>query len=130
MNVTVLPADLPERLQTVIRQCLQKDPKRRIRDVGDVTLAMEGAFETAVGAPSDSFAVPQPRVWQRPAPAAIAAIALLLIGGLAVWSFTRPEPSDLIRFTIVPPDTAQPDFSGAFSRPGDRTRWHPDRLSG
>ena len=45
VNVAVLPADLPETLRMVIRQCLQKDPKRRIRDIGDVQLAMEGAFE-------------------------------------------------------------------------------------
>ena len=100
-----LPIETPPRIRQLIQTCLQKDPKERVHDIADVRLAMEGAFETTVGAPSDSFAVPQPRVWQRPTPAVIAAIALLLIGGLAVWSFTRPEPSDLIRFTIVPPDT-------------------------
>ena len=47
VDVAVLPADLPETVRTVIRQCLQKDPKRRIRDIGDVQLAMEGIFETA-----------------------------------------------------------------------------------
>ena len=31
---------------SLIRQCLVKDPRQRIRDMGDVRLALEGAFET------------------------------------------------------------------------------------
>ena len=41
-----LPTRMPAGLQTVLRRCLEKDPKRRIRDIGDVGLALEGAFET------------------------------------------------------------------------------------
>ena len=64
-----LPIETPPRIRQLIQTCLQKDPKERVHDIADVRLAMEGAFETTVGAPSDSFAVPQPRVWQRPTPA-------------------------------------------------------------
>ena len=42
VNVRLLPTDLPETLRTVVRQCLQKDPKRRIRDIGDVQLQWKG----------------------------------------------------------------------------------------
>jgi serine/threonine-protein kinase len=42
----VLPAGLPARVVTVLRRCLEKDPARRVRDIGDVRLALEGAFET------------------------------------------------------------------------------------
>ena len=48
VNVTVLPAGLPETLRTVLRRCLEKDPLQRIRDMGDVRLAMDGAFETTL----------------------------------------------------------------------------------
>ena len=104
VNVTVLPADLPETLRTVIRQCLQKDPKRRIRDVGDVSLAMEGAFETAVSAAAELGATPQVRVWQRPVTLVTALLASLMIGGAATWSFTRPAPPRVARFDVSPLD--------------------------
>ena len=31
----------------LLRRCLKRDPKKRLRDIGDVRLALEGAFETA-----------------------------------------------------------------------------------
>ncbi|GMR22360.1 MAG: hypothetical protein BMS9Abin37_0705 [Acidobacteriota bacterium] len=41
-----LPLDLPATLRTYLGRCLEKEPKRRVRDIGDVLLAMDGAFET------------------------------------------------------------------------------------
>jgi serine/threonine protein kinase len=40
-------ADVPARVRQVLRVCLQKDPKQRAQAIGDVRLALEGAFETA-----------------------------------------------------------------------------------
>ena len=42
-----LPATLPPGIRTVLTRCLQKDPKQRLRDIGDVRLALDGAFERA-----------------------------------------------------------------------------------
>ena len=44
VNVTTLPPDLPANVRTVLRRCLEKDASQRIRDIGDVRLAMAGAF--------------------------------------------------------------------------------------
>ena len=84
-----LPADGPPRVRQLIQTCLQKDPKQRVHDVADVRLAMEGAFETTVTAPSEAVAVPQLQVWQRPVPALIVML-LVAITGVAVWSLVRP----------------------------------------
>ena len=46
VNVQALPSDLPPAVAGVLRRCLEKDASQRIRDIGDVRLAMEGAFET------------------------------------------------------------------------------------
>ena len=35
-SVTELRADLPKEFARLIRQCLQKDPKARLRDIGEV----------------------------------------------------------------------------------------------
>ena len=40
-------ADVPARVRQVLRVCLQKDPRQRAQAIGDVRLALEGAFETA-----------------------------------------------------------------------------------
>ena len=107
-----LPTALPPALVTYLRRCVQKDPRERIRDIGDVRLAMAGAFDVPIPPPLElpetPAAVSQLQVWQRPVPMAIAVLAALGLGGLAVWTLTRPAvvPADLMRFAIVPPDTA------------------------
>jgi hypothetical protein len=42
-----LPATLSPSLRTYLGRCLQKDPKQRVQSMGDVRLALEGAFEAA-----------------------------------------------------------------------------------
>ena len=102
LNVTRLPPDVPATVRTVLRRCLEKDPSKRIRDIGDVSLAMEGAFETTVSAPSEAIIVPKPRAWQRPETVAFVALASLAVGGLAVWTLMRPELPRLVRFAVSP----------------------------
>ena len=40
-----LPKMLPPALDTYLRRCLQRDPRERVRDIGDVRLALGGAFD-------------------------------------------------------------------------------------
>ena len=57
LNVKTLPPDVPTTVRTVLRRCLEKDPRERVRDIGDVRLAMKGAFDTtANSAPEPSVA--------------------------------------------------------------------------
>jgi serine/threonine-protein kinase len=110
----VLPSPVPPRIRQVIRGGLQKNVKSRIAHMQDVRLAMEGTFETTASASSDAVAAPQLQLWQRPTPALAAALALLVVGIVAGWALMRPDvvPADLVRFTIVPPDTAPLAFGG------------------
>ena len=41
----LLPAGLSPVVASYIKRCLHKDRKQRIRDIGDVSLALDGAFE-------------------------------------------------------------------------------------
>ena len=98
-----LPSDTPLRIRQLIQTCLQKDPKQRVRDIGDARLAMQGVFETTVGSSSEQGGSPPLAVWQRPTPAAIAALALLVVGGAAVWGLIGAAPSSpslVARFPI------------------------------
>ncbi len=40
-----LPTDIPQRLDNLIRRCLEREVRDRVQAVGDVRLAMLGAFE-------------------------------------------------------------------------------------
>jgi len=44
---STLPSALSPTVGTYLRRCLVKDPRERIRDIGDVRLALTGAFEAA-----------------------------------------------------------------------------------
>ena len=61
------------------------------------------AFETTV-TPSETAALPQLQVWQRPVPLVLAGLALMLLGGLIVWSTIRPTPGLVARFDYDLPD--------------------------
>jgi len=100
-----LPDGLPPLLVAYLRRCLEKDPSQRVRDIGDVRLALAGAFETAVprGAGTTVPAIP---FWRRPV--AVAAITLFAAAGtgLIVWALTRSGPSApraITRSTITLP---------------------------
>ena len=88
----------------MLATCLQKDPRQRVRDIADVRLAMEGAFETTV----ESTAAAHLQIWQRPIPTATMALVFAALVGLAVWAETRPElvTPRVERFAIPPPAPA------------------------
>ena len=98
-----LPKTLPPVLDTYLRRCLQREPRERVRDIGDVRLAMEGAFETAGRARIGSAETPPLQVWQRPIPALIAVLLVAVFSVLAVWFFTPPGPQPVVRSTLVDP---------------------------
>jgi len=87
-----LPASVSPTLRRLLHRCVDKDPKRRLRDIGDAKYEIEAAL-----AGQDSPAgivVPTPRHHAR-RKRAIAAASLLAagaIGGL-VWREAAPRPS-------------------------------------
>ena len=99
-----LPSTVPPRMANVIRRCLQKDPRQRVQAIGDVRLAMDGAFETTVGTSAGLVEVAPSKIWQRPAFLALAALVLVSGTGVAVWTATRPSPpapSPVVRFAVA-----------------------------
>jgi eukaryotic-like serine/threonine-protein kinase len=102
-------SDAPPSVQRLLSECLQKDPRKRLRDIGDVWRLMDGA---SPGASSNAPATPAPRrmLWIWPA---IAALFLLSTGALAFVHF-REKPPELapMRFEVpLPPKTALVTFA-------------------
>ena len=105
----VLPLDTPPLLLMFLKQCLKKDTKQRAQAIGDVRLALEGAFETAVPPTVESVVVPQSAVWRRPVPLALAASLLTaVVVGLAAWSlWPSADPPAVNRFDYLLPEGQQ-----------------------
>jgi len=98
-NWARLPATLSPALRTYITRCLQKDPRQRVQAIGDVRLALEGAFETAVPQTAAPAVVSD---WRRLALVGVAAIiASGAIIGTLVWVAIRPEPPRISRLQVA-----------------------------
>jgi eukaryotic-like serine/threonine-protein kinase len=74
-----LPPATPARIRTLIARCLAKDPRQRLRDIGDARLDLEAAPE----APALAASAAVRSAW-RALPWGIAAAAVL-VTGWAVW---------------------------------------------
>ncbi len=100
---TALPAEVSPAIRAVLARCLAKDRGQRMRDIGDVQLVLNGAFEAPAqpaGAATPSAAASRP-LWKRAIPIAAAVVASALAGG-AVWTLTPPAPSSPVtRFALA-----------------------------
>jgi Tol biopolymer transport system component/predicted Ser/Thr protein kinase len=89
---------VPPVVRPVLRRCLEKDPRRRLRDVGDAILLLETASEAPYSAAPAS---PSNRTWL-PWAAAVVALAAFL-GVLWVHLRETPPVADIVRFKITMP---------------------------
>ena len=88
LDLTAVPADTPDSVRLTLRRCLQKDPRQRFRDMGDVRLALDGAFD----APAAHTRTHDVRSRSRIAIALTAAAAGAALGAAALWMAMRVEP--------------------------------------
>jgi dipeptidyl aminopeptidase/acylaminoacyl peptidase len=87
IDVEALPRETPASVRRLVKRCLERDPRKRLRDIGEARVALEdvGAAETEAGAAQSAPRVSRARI------AAIAVTAGAL-GALAAW-LVRPAPS-------------------------------------
>jgi eukaryotic-like serine/threonine-protein kinase len=98
-----LPDKLSPSVRTFLRRCLQKNPKQRLHDIGDMRLALEGVFETALPQVTPSEVVVRPR-WRRALPVAAALVVGASLVGLAAWSlWPTVAPPTVTRFEHLLP---------------------------
>ena len=106
---STLPADTPASVRKLLERCLARDPRRRLRDIGDAWLELEAPQASPASEPTEAAtaAVPPLQVWQRPIPLVIVGLLVALVSGLAVWSLTQPAARPLAQFVVLtPPDGA------------------------
>jgi eukaryotic-like serine/threonine-protein kinase len=101
---SMLPTDTPRRVRSVIQRCLEKDPKQRLRDIGDARLELEQVIRGGIDDASEG-ALEQVRSWRgRTRLAAAAAIVFAsTTAGLAWFALFRDSTDAAARATSTAP---------------------------
>jgi eukaryotic-like serine/threonine-protein kinase len=100
-----LPRSTPAAVRTALGRCLEKDPKKRIRDIGDVALALDGAFA------SPTASMPSAPTQRRSRRLVLLTAAMAIVAAVAAvagWLARAPEPPDVVAFTVDTPRTGDP----------------------
>src|SRR5262245_8785669 len=130
-----LPADTPPHLRNLLQRCFQKDPRQRMRDIGDVRIELQSAPHSAAAlgtAPARS-APPSWVIWGGWTLAAASAIGLVAVSipsrhveqpaaNPVQFEILTPENSTLIGNPMVSPDGRSVVF-GARGRDGRSQIW-------
>ena len=102
---------VPAQAQTLLRRCLEKDPQRRLRDIGDALPLLGLVPEAAQSV--EKHAASARRTWFWPAIAATAAALALLLASI---HFLEPaETADPVRFSIALPRRVSLVNQGSFA---------------
>ena len=113
-DLALLPDDVPGSIRQVLRACLQKDPKQRARDIGDVKLVMAGAFESIAPAlVIGNAARPRTSRWRTAVWIAVSGIVGGAAVGAAVWAFTPRPATRIARFLLDTPEGLALGFGAA-----------------
>jgi Tol biopolymer transport system component len=103
-----LPAPTPVTVRAVLERCVEKDPRQRIRDMGDVRLALGGAFGT-MSSPTDAPSGVKVRAVRRGFAATLAAaLAGIAAGAGGTWMARTPPSTETVAFKIDTPNAGDP----------------------
>ena len=93
-----LPADTPPRLRRLIHRCLRKEPKVRLRDIGEARVLLDEPETPAAAVP------PARRAWL-PWAVAGASLAIATVAAGSAWLWPKPGATGegIVRFTLVVP---------------------------
>jgi serine/threonine-protein kinase len=118
----LLPPDTPPNLRRLLDRCLEKDPKRRLRDIGEARILLDQPAE----APKPRAT---PRARQSVLPWTLAAAALLA-AGVATWAWLRtPKPAPRPVFHLVAPAQLARFPFLAISRDGSKLAFSSGQLN-
>jgi Tol biopolymer transport system component len=102
-----MPPDVTPRLLALVRDCLVRDPKQRLRDIGDARRVLD---QIIAGVPDPAKAIePEPLqtrpMWVRALPWAVASVALAAAASLAIVHFREtPRARQSARFHVQSPE--------------------------
>ncbi len=122
IDFAALPAAVPPAVRRLLRRCLERNPAKRLRDIGDARLELaEGESEASGGVTIDSSRPAPRRPWYRqPLTIALAATALVS-SSVAFWALTRHATAGTLTHLSIPLPYGQSLVSGPAISRGGRT---------
>jgi eukaryotic-like serine/threonine-protein kinase len=97
-----LPAATPPALRHLLVRCLEREPQRRLRDIGEARIALED-LAAGVSPSSHTPAGPgPPRRWRQAMALGLAAAAGIAAGAF-LWGPPSETPASVTRFTLSTP---------------------------
>jgi serine/threonine-protein kinase len=99
-----MPPEVSPAVRRVLERCLEKDPRRRLRDVGDVALLLDDALAAPTGTDPDAGVQrPATQRWREPAAWLLAAAATIV--AVTLWTGGTRErsgtvPAAMTRFAL------------------------------
>ena len=124
-DLGLLPTETPDAVVRLMRRCLQKDPKHRLRDIGDARIELEEWSAAPVARREDP-----PRLLHRTALPVAAALAFGALAGALIfrlWSVPTPAPVEQLSIVMPPGHTLRDGPSVAISRDGRRVAYVAER---
>jgi serine/threonine-protein kinase len=112
----VLPKDTPPHVTRLLRRCLCKDAKNRLRDIGEARIALEDGGDAIV----ESVSQTPPNRSRRALPWAVAAVAAV-IAGWASWHPTGTARREVVHLDIGYPPNVEPFSGGVAISPDGRS---------
>ena len=91
VNWQALPAATPASIRRLIARCLERDVRRRLRDIGEawIVLTDPTGFDSVAAAPVPALLPTRP-LWRRATPVVLAVIVAAVLGGVGM-AYLRPS---------------------------------------
>jgi serine/threonine-protein kinase len=119
VNLKTLPPGTPVRLRALVSDCLIRDSKQRLRDIGNARIEIariEASGPDSAGPVSPTAAVAAAPAWRRALPWAWATVSTVaLLAGLVTWAPWRSAPAPTPRKLLasIGADASLPTSVGA-----------------
>ena len=103
--------DVPIQVRRMLKRCLEKDPQKRLRDIGDAMALLEEALP-----PSAAPATVAPPSRLGKLTWVVAALAMMAAGAIAFVHFRETQPvAETVRFTAAIPENVNFTIIGIFT---------------
>ena len=98
-----IPPATPPRVVRLLKRCLERDPKKRLRDIGEARIALDAPDEEMTPGTGTTVPVPNRIAWA-------AAAAVIALSAVAIVGFLRKPPAvhPVTRFEVA----ADPKLAG------------------
>ncbi len=102
-GLAALPTNTPPTVRRLLARCLEKDPRRRLRDIGEARVELEPSPAVLPAATTEAGPTPQPVGWRRTVAGNLAFFIVgATVAAIAAWNLRPEAPLPLVRFAVTP----------------------------